>query len=183
MRSAVVHRLRLTAPHRLYCNWSKASCPRCGWLDDGETLTYLHGLRLDASARVSASPRSPMHLDALLADEPLTGGLEPRLGIDTSARPHHRRLPDRDHARSSSTNSIGLPFPIAGRRGRSCSTRPTAVRLMTRIRRQWFAKRKSHRGDPQGGDDQRGLRSLVDTDAANKASDADLRRSRSSAPI
>jgi hypothetical protein len=25
-------------------------------------------------------PETPMHLDALLADQPLTGGLEPRLG-------------------------------------------------------------------------------------------------------
>ena len=32
-----------------------------------------------------------------------------------------------------------------------------ATRLLTKIRRQWFAKRKSDRRDPEGGDDQRSL--------------------------
>lgn len=41
--------------------------PECRWLDDGETLTYLHR----CSPR--PCPLNPVHLDALLADRPLIG--------------------------------------------------------------------------------------------------------------
>ncbi len=53
--------------------------PEIAWLDDGETLTYLHSTVSTRRHRVRV-PETPMHLDVLLADEPLTGGLEPRLG-------------------------------------------------------------------------------------------------------
>jgi type IV secretion system protein VirB4 len=53
--------------------------PEVCWLDDGETLTYLHSTISTRRQRVRV-PETPMHLDALLADEPLTGGLEPKLG-------------------------------------------------------------------------------------------------------
>src|SRR3546814_396183 len=53
--------------------------PEVRWLDDSETLTYLHSTISTRRQRVRV-PETPMHLDALLADEPLTGGLEPRLG-------------------------------------------------------------------------------------------------------
>jgi type IV secretory pathway VirB4 component len=48
-----------------------------------------------------------------------------------------------------------------------------ATKLLTKIRRQWFAKRKSGCRDPQRGDDQRGV-GPVDSDASNKAADADM---------
>ena len=53
--------------------------PECDWLDDSETLTYLHSTVSTNRHRVRV-PETPMYLDALLADQPLTGGLEPRLG-------------------------------------------------------------------------------------------------------
>ena len=53
--------------------------PEVAWLDDSETLTYLHSCISTRTQSVRV-PETPMHLDALLADEPLTGGLEPRLG-------------------------------------------------------------------------------------------------------
>ncbi len=56
----------------------EAFMPECRWLDDGETLTYLHGCVSTQRHRVRV-PETPMYLDALLADQPLTGGLEPRL--------------------------------------------------------------------------------------------------------
>ncbi|MCB1412243.1 MAG: conjugal transfer protein TrbE, partial [Xanthobacteraceae bacterium] len=58
--------------------------PECRWLDDGETLTYLHSTVSTKRHRVRV-PETPIYLDALLADQPLTGGLEPRLG-DTHLR-------------------------------------------------------------------------------------------------
>ena len=56
-----------------------AFMPECRWLDDTETLTYLHGCVSTKRHRVRV-PETPMYLDALLADQPLAGGLEPRLG-------------------------------------------------------------------------------------------------------
>lgn len=44
--------------------------PEVRWLDDGETLTYLHSTISTRRQRVRV-PETPMHLDALLADEPL----------------------------------------------------------------------------------------------------------------
>ena len=60
--------------------------PEADWLDDGETLTYLHSCVSTRRQRVRV-PETPMYLDAILVDEDLTGGLEPRLG-----RAHLRTL-------------------------------------------------------------------------------------------
>ena len=108
-----------------------------------------------------------MHLDALLADQPLVGRSRAH-----AANQHLRVLTvgfptdDRDPGRSQPTG-----LPIAGRRARSCSTRPTR-KLLARLRRQWFAKRTEHRGDLRETVFQQ-ERSVVDSDAANKAQDAD----------
>src|SRR3546814_17204607 len=53
--------------------------PEAAWLSDGETLTYLHSTISTHEQRI-AVPEPPMHLDALLADELLVGGLPPQLG-------------------------------------------------------------------------------------------------------
>ena len=53
--------------------------PEAAWLSDAETLTYLHSCISTRRHRVRV-PEIPMYLDAILVDEPLTGGLEPRLG-------------------------------------------------------------------------------------------------------
>jgi type IV secretion system protein VirB4 len=48
--------------------------PEIEWLDDGETLTYLHSTISTKLQRVRV-PEIPVYLDAILADEPLIGGL------------------------------------------------------------------------------------------------------------
>src|SRR3546814_12715434 len=53
--------------------------PEAEWLGDGDTLTYLHSCISTKVQRVRV-PETPAYLDALLADEALVGGLEPRLG-------------------------------------------------------------------------------------------------------
>jgi type IV secretion system protein VirB4 len=144
--------------------------PEAGWLDDGETLTYLHSTVSTKRHRVRV-PETPMHLDALLADQPLAGGLEPRLGDF-----HLRTL-----------TVIGFPtttFPgILDDLNRLAfvyrwSTRAImldktdATRLVTKIRRQWFAKRKSVAAIlKEVMTSEQSV--LLDTDAANKAADAD----------
>ncbi|MBX4952730.1 conjugal transfer protein TrbE [Rhizobium binae] len=144
--------------------------PEAEWLDDTETLTYLHSTISVTRQRVRV-PQTPMQLDALLAVEPLTGGLEPRLG-DV----HLRTL-----------TVIGFPtvtFPgILDDLNRLAfsyrwSTRAImldktdATRLVTKIRRQWFAKRKSIAAIlKEVMTNEQSM--LVDSDAANKANEAD----------
>ena len=103
---------------------SKASCPNAAWLDDAETLTYLHSTVSTKRHRVRV-PETPMYLDALLADQPL----DRRARAAARRRASAHRSPSsvsRPRPRpASSTSSTGSPFPIAGRRARSCSTRPT----------------------------------------------------------
>ncbi len=53
--------------------------PEAVWLSDSQTLTYLHACISTKRHRVRV-PDVPMYLDAFLVDEPLIGGLAPRLG-------------------------------------------------------------------------------------------------------
>ncbi|RKF22631.1 conjugal transfer protein TrbE [Altericroceibacterium spongiae] len=144
--------------------------PEVRWLDDAETLTYLHSTISTRRRRVRV-PETPMYLDALLADEPLTGGLEPRLGE------HHLRT----------LTVVGFPsatFPgLLDELNRLAfeyrwSTRAImldktdATKLLTRIRRQWFAKRKSVAAIlKEVMTNEASV--LMDSDASNKAADAD----------
>ena len=145
--------------------------PECRWLDDSETLTYLHSTVSTKRHRVRV-PETPVYLDALLADEPLTGGLEPRLG---SA---HLRILTITGFPSVTTpgllddlNRIAFPYRWSTRA--ILMDKTDATRLLTRIRRQWFAKRKSIAAilkEVMTNEQS----TLLDTDAANKAADADM---------
>src|SRR3546814_10108170 len=53
--------------------------PEIAWLDDGQTLTYLHATISTRRYRVGV-PEVPFHIDALLTDSALVGGLAPLLG-------------------------------------------------------------------------------------------------------
>lgn len=145
--------------------------PECAWLDDGETLSYLHSTISTNRQRVRL-PEVPMHLDALLVDQPLTGGLEPRLGDQ------HLRVLTITGFPTATTPGIldelnRIAFPYRWSTRAILIDKTDATRLLTRIRRQWFAKRKSiaailkevMTSEPSA---------LVDTDAANKATDADM---------
>jgi type IV secretion system protein VirB4 len=139
-------------------------------LDDTETLTHLHGTVSPRRHRV-AVPGTPMHLDAVLVDTPLAGGLEPMLGDQ-----HLRTLTILGFPNSTrpglldDLNHLGIEYRWVARW--IAIDKPEATRVLTRMRRQWFAKRKSIAAL---------LRevlyneasALLDTDAANKALDAD----------
>jgi type IV secretion system protein TrbE len=75
--------------------------PEAEWLDDGETLTYLHSCISTRRQRVRV-PETPIYLDVILVDEDLSGGLEPRLG-----RAHLRTL-----------TIMGFPSHSPGRKAR-----------------------------------------------------------------
>ncbi|WAX93443.1 conjugal transfer protein TrbE [Aminobacter sp. NyZ550] len=145
--------------------------PECRWMDDGETLSYLHSTISTNRHRVRV-PEVPMHLDALLADQPLTGGLEPRLGDQ------HLRVLTIVGFPSATTPGLldemnRLPFPYRWSTRAILLDKVDATKLLTRIRRQWFAKRKSVAAILKEVMTNEAS-ALVDTDAANKALDADM---------
>jgi type IV secretion/conjugal transfer VirB4 family ATPase len=144
--------------------------PESAWLDDAGTLSYLHATISTRRHRVRV-PEVPMHLDALLADQPLTGGFEPRLGNA------HLRVLTIIGFPSATTPGIldemnRLAFPYRWATRAVMLDKTDATKLLTKIRRQWFAKRKSIAAI---------LREvmtneasvLLDSDAHNKAMDAD----------
>jgi len=145
--------------------------PECRWLDDAGTLTYLHSTISTNRHRVRV-PEVPMYLDALLADQPLTGGLEPRLGDQ-----HLRVLTITGFPGTTTPGLLDemnrLAFPYRWSTRAILMDKTDATRLLTRIRRQWFAKRKSIAAIIKEVMTNEAS-ALVDTDAANKAADADM---------
>ncbi|RTM05663.1 MAG: conjugal transfer protein TrbE [Hyphomicrobiales bacterium] len=144
--------------------------PEVRALDDAGTLTYLHST-ISTRRHPVAVPETPMYLDGVLVDAPLTGGLEPMLGeqhlrtLTVLGFPNVTRpglldaLNHQDFAYRWVTRFIPLD-------------KTEATKTLTRLRRQWFAKRKSIvailrevvSNEPVP---------LVDSDADNKALDAD----------
>jgi type IV secretion system protein VirB4 len=146
-------------------------CPEARWLSDEETLTHLHDCISDRRHRV-AKPQTPFHLDALLCDAPLLGGLSPKLGG------HHLKVisvrsfvTETEPGLLDALNRLPLSYRWVSRF--IPLDREDARRELERIRKRWFSKRK-------------GLLTLlrealfreeallVDNDASNQAEDADL---------
>jgi type IV secretion system protein VirB4 len=149
----------------------EAFMPECHWLDDAEMLTYLHACVSTQRHRVRV-PETPMYLDALLADQPLAGGLEPRLGDQ-----HLRVLTITGFPTATTPGLLDelnrLAFPYRWSTRAILMDKTDATKLLTRIRRQWFAKRKSIAAIlKEVMTNEASV--LIDTDASNKAADADL---------
>ncbi len=144
--------------------------PEIAWLDDPGTLTYLHATVSTRHYALSL-PEVPFHLDALLADCALVGGLAPMLGDQ-----HIRAATIRGFPASTwpgildDLNRLGFAYRWSTRF--LCMDKAEAEKELRRLRRQWFAKRKNviallretifQQESP-----------LVDTDASNKSADAD----------
>lgn len=143
----------------------------CIWLNDPGTLTYLHST-VSTNRHSVQVPETPVYLDALLADQPLAGGLEPRLGDR-----HLRVLTITGFPSVTAPGLLDdlnrLAFPYRWSTRAILMDKTDATKLLTRIRRQWFAKRKSIAAIlKEVMTNEQSV--LVDTDAANKAADADL---------
>ena len=145
--------------------------PEVRALDDAETLTYLHGT-ISSGAHPVGVPETPMYLDAVLADTPLIGGLEPRLGelhlrtLTLLGFPNMSRPGILDALNASDFGYRWVTRFIA-------LDKTDATKVLTKLRRQWFNKRKSvaallreviYNQPTQ----------LLDSDADNKVVDADL---------
>ena len=149
----------------------EAFMPECRWLDDAETLTYLHGC-VSTKRHSVRVPETPIYLDALLADQPLAGGLEPRLGDQ-----HVRILTIIGFPTATTPGLLDdlnrMAFPYRWSTRAILLDKTDATKLLTKIRRQWFAKRKSIAAIlKEVMTNEASV--LVDTDAANKAADADM---------
>jgi type IV secretion system protein VirB4 len=144
--------------------------PEAEALDDAGTLTYLHGTISDKRHAV-AVPAIPTHLDAVLCDTPLLGGVEPKLG-----RQHLRVLTVLGFPNATvpglldALNDLGFAYRWTTRW--IALPKVEATRHLTRLRRQWFAKRKSVTAILREVMFNRET-ALVDPDADNKAVDAD----------
>ena len=124
-------------------------------LDDAETLAFLHGV-ISTEPHLAAVTETPMYLDGVPVDMPLTGGPESMLGD------WHLR-----------TLTI-LGFPNASRPGilDALNHQDFAYRWVTRLRQQRFTKRKSITAILREVlTNERAA--LFDSDADNKTLDAD----------
>ncbi len=145
--------------------------PELAWCDDEATLGYLHAT-LSANVQRVAVPQVPFYLDTLLIDTAFTGGLAPKLGEE-----HLRVVSVRGFPTSTwpgmldELNRQGFAYRWVTRF--LFLDKVHAEKELTRLRRQWFAKRKGvitllretifQQESP-----------LVDSDADNKAVDADV---------
>jgi type IV secretion system protein VirB4 len=144
--------------------------PEAAWLSAAETLTYLHST-ISTHDQHIAVPETPMHLDALLADELLVGGLTPQLGSK-----HLRCLSITGFPAATvpgmlnELNRLGFAYRWTTRA--ICLDKVSAQRMLTRIRRLWFSKRKSLAAIiKEVLTNEASV--LVDSDAANKSAEAD----------
>jgi len=86
--------------------------PEIAWLSDAQTLSYLHAT-VSTRAHDIVVPETPFHLDALLADVPLAGGLKPRLGEQHRAWCRYAAFRPAP-GRACSMSSIVSASPIGG---------------------------------------------------------------------
>ena len=144
--------------------------PQVHSLSDSETLTYLHACISDRRINV-AVPDVPFYLDEMITDRPFAGGLSPKLGLNflktVSLRAYvNRTLPcllDRLNELPIEYRWVGRYMPM---------DKPDATRLLNKLRRQWFAKRKGMVTLLKEAVTKQESK-LEDSDSLNKAADVD----------
>lgn len=145
--------------------------PEAEWLGDEQTLTYLHST-ISTKVQKVRLPETPVYLDALLTDQALTGGLEPRLGD------HHLRTLTITGFPTATFPGLldelnAMAFPYRWSTRAIMLDKTDATKLLSRIRRQWFSKRKSLAAIlKEVMTNEQSV--LMDNDASNKAVDADM---------
>ncbi|WP_394438968.1 conjugal transfer protein TrbE [Sphingobium naphthae] len=148
-----------------------AFMPEVRALSSAETLTYLHGC-ISGRRHPVTVPDTPMYLDGLLADTPLVGGLEPMLGsrhmrtLTVTGFPNMSRPGILD-----ALNEADFPYRWVTRF--IALDKQDATKLLTKVRRQWFNKRKSITALLREVLYNQPVQ-LLDSDADNKVADADL---------
>ncbi|MGE0294491.1 MAG: conjugal transfer protein TrbE [Hyphomonadaceae bacterium] len=113
--------------------------PLARWLSDEETLTYLHACISDRPHRV-AVPSTPFHLDVLLPDAALIGGLAPKLGAK-----HLRIISVRSFVTETEPGLLDalnrLPISYRWVTRFLPLDREEARKELEKIRKRWFSQR------------------------------------------
>ena len=144
--------------------------PMANWLDDDATLTYLHST-VSPKRHAIQTPETPAYLDSVLGGADLVGGLVPRLGEHSVHSLTIMGFPsETTPGILDELNRLGFSYRWMTRF--LPLSKAEASKVITKTRRQWFAKRKSVvallkealMNEPSP---------LVDSDADNKAIDAD----------
>ncbi len=116
-------------------------CFEAKFLSDEETLEYLHTAVSNKTQPLTV-PETPIYVDALLADTPLIGGMEPMLGNE-----YLRTITLIGFPASSIPAILDrlnyLPFPYRWMTRYIALDKLDAEQQLKRHRQQWFAKRKS----------------------------------------
>ena len=144
--------------------------PMAEWLDDDATLTYLHSTVSPKRHQIK-TPETPAYLDSFIGGADLVGGLVPRLGEHSIHTVTILGFPsETTPGILDELNTLGFSYRWMTRF--LPLSKAEASKVITKTRRQWFAKRKSvvallkealmNETTP-----------LVDSDADNKAIDAD----------
>lgn len=138
--------------------------------NDQETLTYLHTTISSKEHKVTV-PEAPIYLDAMLCDEPLQGGLEPKLGEHYVKTISVASFPARSFPGIlDGLDQLSLEYRWMTRF--ILLDKQEALKEIGRYRKRWFAKRK-HIGTLLKEAVFQGESVEVDSDALNKAQDAD----------
>lgn len=140
------------------------------FLDDEETLTYLHSCVSDRPHRVAVPP-TPFHIDELIADAPLLGGVAPKLGeLFVKVLSVRAYVSETEPGLLDALNRLGVPYRWTTRV--MPMDREDARKEIEKIRKRWFSKRKGiltllrealYREEA----------TLLDNDATAQAEDAD----------
>lgn len=110
------------------------------FLDSAETLTYLHDCVSDAPHAI-AVPTTPFHIDDLLADTPLIGGVSPKLGeLHLKTLSVRAYVSETEPGFLDALNRLGLSYRWVTRV--MPLDREAARVEIEKIRKRWFSKRK-----------------------------------------
>ena len=144
--------------------------PHAAFLSDDETLTYLQNCISPKRQKVK-TPETPAYLDAVLGGTDLIGGLEPVLGGEHLRVISIQGFPSMtEPGLLDDLNNLGFGYRWMTRY--LPMDKLEATKVLTRYRRQWFAKRKSLVSLLREVLSNEATQ-LVDNDADNKALDAD----------
>jgi len=148
----------------------QAQFPMANWLNDDETLTYLHST-VSPHHHAVKTPHTPAYIDALIGGADLVGGLVPRLDDQAINVVSILGFPnDTTPGILDELNTLGFSYRWMTRY--MPLDKAEATKVITKTRRQWFAKRKSVAALlKEALLNEQSV--LVDSDADNKAADAD----------
>ncbi|MGQ0531690.1 MAG: conjugal transfer protein TrbE [Caulobacteraceae bacterium] len=140
------------------------------FLDDEETLTYLHSCVSDRPHRLAVPP-TPFHIDELIADAALLGGVAPKLGdLYIKVLSVRAYVSETEPGFLDALNRLGVPYRWTTRV--IPMDREDARKEIEKVRKRWFSKRKGiltllrealYREEA----------TLLDNDATAQAADAD----------